>query len=187
MRSDYSDTPAGDFRTMSIPRIGAVLILFIALILHSAVASAQEITPDKTHVHTLDDGSIWQWSVHVTDSYEQHLIISDTHDRTIATYPIDRLLFCEGEDDGCDRTGVYIMQLPAYDNPVIVIHALVGAHSKILMLCDPAVDAHRPIMTVYGSYFITFNADTHLTIEYDEYCMQEIPCRKTLQWPKEKP
>lgn len=89
----------------------------------------------------------------------------------------EHLLFCEGEEDGCNNTGVFIKKFDFYPNELIFLSALKGAHSKVLYIFDPKIDEINPIKTYTGAYYLDYlEKKDYLEISYDKYCDKEDPC-----------
>ena len=86
------------------------------------------------------------------------------------------MIFCEGEEDGCKNTIIFLKKFNFYPNDLIFLIALKGAHSKILYIFDPKIDSLYPIKIYTVAYYLNYTPEeNHLKISYDKYCEKEEP------------
>jgi len=127
-------------------------------------------------------GYHWQLS----GSYDTALSVMETDTGTVrGRYDLSECLFCEGEDDGCERDGIFGITLKSSPkSPVLAAICHVGAHSQKIQIFEPLKNAGNPVHTAVGAFYVAYETtDNGILIRYDRSNADGEFSEKNLTWP----
>jgi len=160
-------------------------LLYPALIfiLLSATNHSLAETVDRNVDHTIP-ATGYHWKI--SSDYDTALSIMETGTGTVrGRYDLSGCMFCEGEDDGCERDGIFNITLePSPKSPALAAICHVGAHSQKIQIFEPLKNADSPVHTTVGAFYVEYETtDNGILIRYDRSNANGEFSEKTLTWP----
>lgn len=144
------------------------LRLFACLLAAVLPVFAEQPIPGKMHTGVLETGRTLEWLLLRNRDMAWHLTVSE-QSRILIDAALGQCRFCDGEEDGCRKTGVFIRSLKEGGDPVILVVCHTASHEALLQLFDPAVSSASPAIRIRGSYYLEWSGteEAGLMIEWD--------------------
>jgi hypothetical protein len=128
---------------------------------------AKQPMPGKMHTQVLETGRTLEWLLLRNRDMAWQLTVSE-QSRILVNAILGECRFCDGDEDGCRMTGVFIRSLKESGDPVILVVCHTASHTTLLQLFDPAVSSASPAMRIRGSYYLEWSGTKEgLMIEWD--------------------
>jgi hypothetical protein len=128
---------------------------------------AEQPTPGKMHTRVLETGRTLEWLLLRNRDMAWQLTVSEQN-RMLIDATLGECRFCDGDEDGCRMTGVFIRSLKESGDPVILVVCQTASHTTMLQLFDPAFSSASPAMRIRGSYYLEWSGTAEgLMIEWD--------------------
>jgi hypothetical protein len=154
-----------------------LISVFVAFCFIRAPVSAHEPVIGKTHA-VAETG--WHWKINGDDL---HTIVLSSANGAEARYDIGGCIFCSGEDDNCNKTGIFPIPMPDAE-PAIAVVCHKGAHSQRLQVLAPMRDMKKPVFEITGEYWVDVEPrGTGLRVTYDRRAADGTMKTLAAEWP----
>ncbi|MEH6361195.1 MAG: hypothetical protein V7761_10735 [Amylibacter sp.] len=156
----------------------ALIFIILSATNHS---QAETVTRNVDHA-VATTGYHWQLS----SGYDTALSVMETNTGIVrGRYDLSECIFCEGEDDGCERDGIFSITLKSSPkSPTLAAICHVGAHSQKIQIFEPLKNAVSPVHTTVGAFYVEYETtDNGILIRYDRSNADGEFSEKNLTWP----
>lgn len=144
------------------------------------------VEPIYNKKHNLSDNS-FQWRVNKTSSETALQIFKNNSEQIQMSYDISSCMFCSGEDDNCEKDGVFEFTYgDKSNNDALGLVCHTGAHSQRLLIFDYKNNLSEPVIDVVGLYYVDYKlTKQNIIIKYDVINKNE-PSVVLKYWPTGK-